>query len=194
MISIVGSNRFDLLRSLHQTRPMMTAPQSNVAPIPFAGVSDRFQKGNPAASKAMPSKHSAPLTFSALQQHQLEHPDFRIHRTTLEPKANNPFKLAAGEPAHPIFAGQKNPALPTINYFSSKGNNRNVEPSVKSSSPSFAAIPAIAGLSMLFAQVLGPAITLLKSAPVLSAVSQVNPMPAIKALDSFLKFSIPRGV
>jgi len=192
------STGFGRLRLLHQMTPMAVAPLKVADPIAFAGKvtpNDSFQKGiNVGASysqaKAVPSKPGTPLT----QQHQLNHPDFMARRNTLEPKVNNPnnpFKLAAGEPAHLTFAAQRH--APTINYFSSKGNNRNnIAPPAKSSSPSFAVIPAIAGIGMLFAQVLGPAVTLWKSGQVFNIISKVNPIPAIKALDGYLKVLIPR--
>jgi len=184
------STGFGRLRLLHQMTPTAVAPMKVAAPISFAGaVPDRFQKGVHTVAKAMSPKLGAPLTFAAMQQHKLEgHPDFIGRQAPMETKAN-PFKLAAaGDPSHPIFAGQKNPALPTINYFSSKNIHRNIKPPVESSSPSLAAIPAIAGIGMLFTQVLAPAITILKSVPVLSAVSQINPLPAIK---TYLQVLIP---
>jgi hypothetical protein len=195
-LSIMGTPRFDMLRSLHLNSGAgaVASPLNPPVPALFFGKvapDDSFQKGvNARASypqaKTMP-KLGAPLTLAALQQRQLEGPLAFMGRQAANPL--NPFKLAATDNTHPAFAGHKNPALPTINYFNLKGNQRKIEPPVKSSAPSSAVILAIAGLSMLTAQVLAPAITLLKSGPLLSAVSQWNPLSAIK---TYLQVLIPR--
>jgi hypothetical protein len=194
-ISIGGTPRFDMLRSLRSNASEKVAPQSILPPpATFAGkpLPDRFQMRtgasalNPTPLKSTglnsikPAQNSS-LTFSALQEKTLKGP-------VMQAEKMNPFKLAAaGEPAHLTFAAQTH--APTLNYFNLKGNQGKIEPPVKSSAPSSAVILAIAGLSLLAAQVLAPAITLLKSGPLLSAVSQWNPLPAIK---TYLQVLIPR--